>query len=77
MYHYKAKTLFNGMVAIPSKLVREGLRVTYNGQEMYLSRSNMPKFTKTYKDNWGRGEYTLCYFNWRPKDDKQHHFSSL
>ena len=57
MNKYKAKTLFNGMVAIPSKLVKEGLRVTYKGEEMLLSRSNLPKFTRTHKDKWRREGY--------------------
>lgn len=86
MKTYRAKTLFDGsvigkigkFVAIPgtdypSKNNFTGLKkfqVEYQGQLMLIENWHQAQGYRKFDDQWGRGHYTLAYFEWIPQEVK-------
>ena len=71
---YKAKGLVEGykigfpgamFVAVPAYKARPNTVVVHEDKTMNL-RGKEPVMKKTFKDKYGRGDYTLWYYEWRP-----------
>jgi acyl CoA:acetate/3-ketoacid CoA transferase alpha subunit len=76
MKHYKARTLFIGSVigktgmyvAIPEKGFKGSkIEVEFKGQKMIIENWLKADAYRRFPDKWGRGTYTLGYFEWNPK----------
>jgi hypothetical protein len=73
---YKAKTLIDGFKVdnelIGKKLVAVPLNKSYVGNMIFVGNQIMRIKTEPLKqimfpDKFGRGSYTLCYFEWQPE----------
>jgi len=73
----KVKTLWHGMVGLPSTLVDtlvnagEGLAVWHDGDCMELSNFDLANNRKAmsehqYHDRYGGDDYWLYYYEWKP-----------
>jgi len=71
---YKAKTLIQGyklgleyagkvFVAVPLEKALVGNTVSYKNEMMKIK--NDPLFFKSFPDKFGRGTYSLCYYEWQ------------
>lgn len=80
---YKPKALIDGwklgaeyggkkFVAIPKQHFNNNSHVviTYDNRNVIIRNTDSPKLERTFKDKFGRGEYTLCYFEWFDKTDQ-------
>jgi len=75
---YKAKTLVPGfkvdtklsgkdLIAVPlNKLITNDLYVTFQSRTMKIPITKDPLKTMDFPDKFGRGVYTLAYFEWQP-----------
>lgn len=77
MKTYKAKTLIDGyklglqyagktFVAVPMDRAVAGNLITHKNQLMKIKSD--PALTKMFPDKFGRGTYSLCYYEWQ-KDE--------
>ena len=56
-------------VAIPSKIFLKKKAVVVmspDGGKMLIERGQKPLAYQNFEDKWGRGTYTLLYFEWLP-----------
>lgn len=76
---YKPKMLVSGYklnlqkaaqyVAVPDKLVsKSDVQVVYNGTTMIIDSSCEKIKSMTFDDKYGRGRYTLDYYEWKPNN---------
>lgn len=83
----RIKTLFYGKAGIPEKYYKEALKkredlkiIFGNGimkiQHRDLKVKKVGRSEEPLKDKWGRGEYYLVYFNWKPmtRDEREEDF---
>lgn len=75
---FKARTLFDGgiigklgkFVAVPEKGFKGNrIRVIFNGESMMIENWLRAIAYRRFPDKWGRGMYTLGYFQWKPNYD--------
>lgn len=76
MKTYKTKSLVKGFrlneeltddyVAVPKQRLGEDVEVIYRDQAMVITPKDEPATEIVFSDKFGRGEYTLCYFLWKP-----------
>lgn len=80
MIIYKAKTLIDGfrigpeyqgkkVIAVPKeKVIYSDLQVFYKptGEYMQLERNQYPLTVINFPDKFGRGTYSLYYYEWMP-----------
>jgi len=72
MNKYRVKTIYNGQVAIPySKIESDDCLIRYKDKNMVIKHNTVPSWIKNFKDKFGRGEYTLCYYKWEPQNENQ------
>lgn len=79
---YRAKTLINGFklgkefggktfVAVPQQKLTGGpCSVIYGEERMTIPAGEAAAYKESFPDKFGRGTYTLCYYEWKP-DSKQ------
>ena len=78
---YKVKTLIPGhridphytglvLIAIPKKLIQDNPSVTilYKEQIMVVSTDTTILYEQDFKDKYGRGGYTLVYYQFLPTE---------
>ena len=76
MQGYKAKTLIDGfkvdnnlsgkkLIAVPLNKAIFGNLVFYGNQLMRIKTESLTQIT--FPDKYGRGAYTLCYYEWVPE----------
>lgn len=75
---YRAKTLINGFklgkefggkvfVAVPQQKLSGGPCTIICGEErMTILNGEEPATKSSFPDKFGRGTYTLCYYEWKP-----------
>lgn len=75
---YRAKSLINGfklgqvfggltLVAIPKHFLKTfPVCIWFQNSSMTIEQNQLPLTEKTFPDQYGRGPYTLCYFEWKP-----------
>lgn len=72
---YKVKTLFNGKViakigkfiAVPEKGYKQyHIIARFGDKTMFIKRWLDAVAFRRFPDKWGRGTYTLGYFEWKP-----------
>jgi hypothetical protein len=62
---YRPKYGGQTYVAIPSKVVKKGCAVAFDGKSLKIEKNQAPVFEKTFADKFGRGgSYTLYYYIW-------------
>lgn len=77
MRTYKTKSLIKGfklgkefsgrqLVAVPTKYLEDGVTIQLGETSMLLNPYQKPIKTEDFADKFGRGKYTLAYFDWRP-----------
>lgn len=75
---YKAKTLVPGykvannlkdkdLVAVPLTKLSKELYVSFDSHTMPIPVGKEPLTTLTFEDKFGRGSYTLAYYEWKPQ----------
>jgi len=67
---WKLGTQFGGktFVAIPKQhFEKADVAVYYDNRHVMFKRENKPATEQTFKDKFGRGDYTLYYFEWPKK----------
>ena len=63
----RVKTLYNGQIAFPEKFYRIGAVVAYGREKMRLTADMKPTgYSKYMTDHFGREDYRLIYFTWKP-----------
>jgi hypothetical protein len=57
-------------IAVPSQKLKkdEETVVIYQGSHMTLKPNSQPVKSISFDDKFGRGSYTLKYFEWKPND---------
>lgn len=63
------KTLFNGLVAVNSKLLKGQDKIRIKHKDKYMIVKDVESqvvMTKEFDDKWGRGKYSLTYYRWNP-----------
>lgn len=70
---YKLGVTYGGktLVAIPENKVKEGCMVFFGGKVLDIQPGAKPLEARTFKDKFGRGDYTLCYFDWNPEPSSE------
>lgn len=81
MFEYTTKRLIDGykiagvqlggglFIAVPQKLIKRQrtVKVSCGSQSMTVNRDSVLVHEETFKDKFGRGEYTLNYYEWKPE----------
>ena len=65
---YKLGVEFAGktLIAVPFDKSAEGNMIAYKNQMMKLEGE--PLKTLSFPDKFGRGSYSLCYYEWKPQE---------
>lgn len=79
MKTYRARSLVSGheiglktsqkFIAIPDHYDKEIIKAMHGGREQLIENWDINGGTKSFNDKFGRGVYTLYYFEWDPKQE--------
>lgn len=66
-YKLGKKYLGKTFIAVPDKVLVKNKIITFKNKIMDISNAD-PIGTRKFPDKFGRGSYTLYYYEWKPQD---------